>query len=512
MATAGAHEHPDGTNGGGPGTGATTPDDVAGATLQKNVDIEAELRDGTLTAEQAVVLQERQLTAQIVEMRGQMAQMKGQMQEMITGAQLGVAGSAGSAGSPLASAVRGIVARLTETPTNFHQATVHFLATDAPEDAVMARRASLLYAGSLAMVGLQSATAVGLLVGTSEPSCATSDQCGAGKFCRSLFSHSTNRCGYCGNEVPLPLETEGACKVESIAFVGEGTVADTACTTRNHAGDPNHVGFNLTRVAEVCTVPYAEHVGLDGFINVITFRNDTVASWCETCVRDDGTVDPLTFDSHVAANHAAMGPFDHVTLAFAALFVAFTVVGELKDIELCSMAIVHAGEKLSKGWRCALGLVLWMRRWVFMPSLVANVPALVHFKGGDALSVCLNTVAILFLCDIDNIAFGLALGERVRARVEAARGVELNDGEASALARTKAVHVVLIVLAVLALGNDLIVPLAFLLGGVVETLLLGGAVEKCKRVGKVLGAWLLGGVVVMVMAEIVGNYATHLGI
>ena len=89
-----------------------------------------------------------------------------------------------------------------------------------------------------------------------------------------------------------------------------------------------------------------------------------------------------------------------------------------------------------------------MRRWVFLPFLVIDVPVLVMFKGGDALSVCLNTVAILFLCDIDNIFFDLVLGERVRARVEDAGRVELGDAEATALARTKAVHVMLLVLAV----------------------------------------------------------------
>ena len=46
------------------------------------------------------------------------------------------------------------------------------------------------------------------------------------------------------------------------------------------------------------------------------------------------------------------------------------------------------------------------------------------------------------------LRFALALGERVRARVEDAGRVELDDAEASALARTKAVHVALLVLAV----------------------------------------------------------------
>ena len=220
-------------------------------------------------------------------------------------------------------------------------------------------------------------------------------------------------------------------------------------------------------------------------------------------MRNDGTVVPLTERSLTTGNLSAMGPFDDVALVFASFIVAFTVVGELKDIELCSMAVAHAGDNLSKGWRLALGFLLGMRRWVFLPTLVLNVPFLVLFKGGDALSVCLNTVAILFLCDIDNIAFDLALGERVRARVEDAGRVELDEGEATALARTKAVHVALIVLAVLGavwlgdLGGGevaLILPsLAFLLGGVAEAFVPGaGAAETAKRVGKVLGAALLG--------------------
>ena len=41
-----------------------------------------------------------------------------------------------------------------------------------------------------------------------------------------------------------------------------------------------------------------------------------------------------------------------------------------------------------------------MRRWLFLPALVAAVPILVLFKGGDALSVCFNTIAILFLTEV----------------------------------------------------------------------------------------------------------------
>eukprot|EP01043_Picozoa_sp_COSAG02_P016893 COSAG02_NODE_753_length_17610_cov_23.119753_17_plen_480_part_00 len=451
------------------------------AAAGSSMGIKAGLRDGTLTSDEAIVLMEEQMEAREKQLRAE-------MDAKIAAAQL----DAAEGGATLISAVRGVVARLTETPANFHQATVYFLTADA-EDEAMARRAPLLYAGSLAMVGLQSATAVGVFWGTVLPACATSDQCGAGTWCGV---GGGGRCNYCGSEVPLPLETEGACTDGG----GEFTAADAACTTQNNAADPNHVGFNRTRVAEVCTLPYAERVGLSGFGHALTFSDTSVASWCETCVRNDGTVDPLTGYSLATGNLATMGPFDHVALAFAAFIVAFTVVGELKDIELCSMAVAHAGERLSKGWRLALGFLLGMRRWVFLPILVMTVPILVLLKGGDALSICFNTVAILFLCDIDNIAFDLALGERVRARVEDAGRVELEDVEASALVRTKAVHVAMIVLAVLggvrSGGNEeasSLPWLAFLLGGVAEALVLGAsAVETAKRVGKVAGAWLLG--------------------
>jgi hypothetical protein len=41
-----------------------------------------------------------------------------------------------------------------------------------------------------------------------------------------------------------------------------------------------------------------------------------------------------------------------------------------------------------------------VRRWVFLPALFYVVPNLVMIKGGDALSVCFNTIAILFLTEV----------------------------------------------------------------------------------------------------------------
>ena len=61
---------------------------------------------------------------------------------------------------------------------------------------------------------------------------------------------------------------------------------------------------------------------------------------------------------------------------------------------------MHAGDQLSRGSRLALTLLGGVRRWVFLPMLVTAVPVLVLIKGGDALSVCFNTIAILFLTEV----------------------------------------------------------------------------------------------------------------
>jgi hypothetical protein len=168
---------------------------------------------------------------------------------------------------------------------------------------------------------------------------------------------------------------------------------------------------------------------------------------------------------------------------------------------------------------------------VFLPTLVGAVPALVLVKGGDALSVCFNTIAILFLTEvictkfththsncempnpnlchaygpvpqIDNAAYAVGLSERVRTRVEEFGRVELRDTEAAALVRSKTVHVMLVVVTVPAAvwsedfgwAQALVPFLVFWLGGVAEAVATpgAGAAEKVTGVGKATAAAALG--------------------
>jgi hypothetical protein len=119
-------------------------------------------------------------------------------------------------------------------------------------------------------------------------------------------------------------------------------------------------------------------------------------------------------------------------------------VAELQDIQLVAIATSHAKDSLSPGWRRALDAVGGVRRWVLLPFIPLTVLGLVVSEGGDAKSVLLNTISILFVFDIDNIVFAIGLSDRWRERMEAAGSVELDADEEECLTRTKLVHTLLL--------------------------------------------------------------------
>jgi hypothetical protein len=137
--------------------------------------------------------------------------------------------------------------------------------------------------------------------------------------------------------------------------------------------------------------------------------------------------------------------FDWVALAFAFTIIGLAVVGELKDIELCTLAIERYGDALELKWRRALLLCQAVRRFTFLPVMLIATCSIIVIMGGDALTACFNSLAILFMTEIDNTAYLFGLGERARARVESMGRVELSKAEVEAMARTKLVHLVLVV-------------------------------------------------------------------
>ena len=79
---------------------------------------------------------------------------------------------------------------------------------------------------------------------------------------------------------------------------------------------------------------------------------------------------------------------------------------------------IYIATKISSGWRVAAEMLNAAQLFMFLPSLVLCVPFRVFFKGGDSLSLCFNSLAVLFLCDLDTIAFKIAMSEQAKQRVD----------------------------------------------------------------------------------------------
>lgn len=433
---------------------------------EADVDIAARVKDGTYTNEQAIEFMQKEMRSEVEALRAE------------------------------------VRAEGMRSP-NMHQALILWASAEEGEehhaDAASHRIPALL--ASTFMVLGQCIVAVAVWLGAALPACSTSDQCREGMYCNV---GQMNRCVFCGTDVPLPEQSDPA----------TGGALNWPYSSDGVSLNPNFVGYNTTLVAEVCAEP-TNRLGLGGLMastrgdEAMIMPESAVVSWCETCVRPldsnlrpqiSGTVDPLTGAHLVAANVAAMGYFDRFTLIFASAVVALEVIGELRDITICTLAIRHAGDKLSPGWRFVTTLLGGMRRWIFLPTLVSTVPILVLYQGGDALSICFNTVAVLFLCEIDNIMLMNGLGEHARKRVEESGRVDFVANEAEMLMLTKAVHFSLIVVFVPAAVRSqdalivlLLPPLAFWLGGVMEAVGAGGSGAAIgKGIGLVTVSCLLG--------------------
>lgn len=292
--------------------------------------------------------------------------------------------------------VKKVSAFLTETPQNWHQLVVYSAATrgrqvagDDPELAAIQKRATHRLAISFVMVILQVVVTQAVIRGLWNPTCATSDTCQPGYFCAAFsFQGSIQASG------------ASSCSPCASGPLGSGD---------SHAGA---VEINRTRVMEVCAEPkptplpdlhrcWMGNERHDGQACIADVQ--FVTSWCDACVRAGWHADPTTHNSARAANYGSMSKGDHATVALAAVIIALVVVQELKDIILVTIALRHAGDTVEPGHRRAIQIMNGIRRWCFLPALVCSIPTVVVLKASDALSVCFNTVAILFLTDVRNL-------------------------------------------------------------------------------------------------------------
>ena len=104
-------------------------------------------------------------------------------------------------------------------------------------------------------------------------------------------------------------------------------------------------------------------------------------------------------------------------------------------------------------------------------------------------NACFNTIAVLFMTELDNITYSVGLSEPVRTLVEVGARLELDKTDMDMLWRSKVAHMSCIMLAVVVIvitGSPFgfgLVPVAFgVAGAVVELGREGEPLEKAKAV------------------------------
>ena len=127
-----------------------------------------------------------------------------------------------------------------------------------------------------------------------------------------------------------------------------------------------------------------------------------------------------------------------VTLVLTSLVSANSFVSELRDIKLCELAVEASDANI--GWRVAMEVLQSFRQYGMVPGMTMIIPMLIHDKGANPLALCLNTVAILFLLELDNQIYQNGLPESARAEVERQGRVKLDAEKIDFLWRSKLVH------------------------------------------------------------------------
>jgi hypothetical protein len=163
---------------------------------------------------------------------------------------------------------------------------------------------------------------------------------------------------------------------------------------------------------------------------------------CEGClnvVKRSGALE-LRFDTTttldiVRRNLDTILAGDFVTLALASFLVAVAVARDLDDVLHCRAlrGAIWEGEGVAPPGRVAwhntaLAGIETLRQFTLVPIVALCVPQMLLYLGADAISVCFNTLAFLFLLECDNVAFTLLTPQHQvgSKRVQPSQSVEAN--------------------------------------------------------------------------------------
>ena len=295
---------------------------------------------------------------------------------------------------------------------SWHLATAMFL-SERPEQATDFDLPAMMCLGFL-MLCLQSIAVMGVFYTSLYPDCGSNADCPRG-WCTGPRTPgqgmSPHVCVYCGSMVPLPLQ-------------------ETDTGVLNNRGHVNYEGFNETLAHEVCSSrPITPQTGTDPIFAPITYGVAAVTNWCDACHHaETGSVDSSTGYQYFNLEHSYISFFDSSAIWLCLGYLGLEVAREWRDIMQCQATVaLKDGVARARHWMILFKALMALRKYFFLPSVLVTIPLLIVTQGADALRVCFNTVALVFLLDVDDVAYDAAVPTRIKASLERRAKTVLND-------------------------------------------------------------------------------------
>ena len=424
-------------------------------------------------------------------------------------------GHAGMSEQELAHFVRKAIATHGEAPANFHQATVYTVLHD-PE--VTERSKSLTLAMSWAMVLFQTAAAAAILIAFMSPSCSNQVQspkrCEKGFWCKqkvALADPEVGVCTACSWNAPVAGGLRdfdvGMLEPKEERYVWRMTGPRLCDEYYRNASFLDAVYDEFTTEQAILFAPYEVTYHADD-----PHRASRLASWkraCDQCRDPTGAY--LDIKEVIATKLRRLRILEWLTIILCVGLAGLCISSEVRDIKLSHMLIDMNPDSQTVGRRSALGeawdtrlaslpaplccfwwldrrtslhWLMLFRQYITVVILNCLIPFIVVTTDGSATDVAGNTVAFLFLLEVDNAVWSIGMSEKSRSKIEEKGKVYMTESEAETLCQSKRITMALIVLSELvgafAMGfsGDITLPchitsvIAIWFSGVFDTVIL----------------------------------------
>ena len=220
--------------------------------------------------------------------------------------------------------------------------------------------------------------------------------CGDGSFCLQFPTPGlAARCWPCGGNMHASQAANGAEVAENFLNAMRKLGLDTVYLGMLSAE-------NLTFVRKSLPAFCLEGVGL-------------LQADCDACYDHDS--DTYTARSDVLYGRVvAMSFFDWMMFLLCSNLVASSVRKEMVEIRTCFLLLEDEATRARRGvhtlWMVLLTELAFIRQTCIMPLVIATVPIFSLGMGMDALNVALNSLAVLFILEVDNTMYAMTLSPR----------------------------------------------------------------------------------------------------